>query len=86
MKFETSLDKSEILSRRLASEAIVFTIKHVQHGIGQSDLGRPGCRPITPAESRPRYTDAVGSYFHTLDGACSTPRIDGDVMSMCKSI
>lgn len=67
-----SRNKSEISSRYLANEATVFTVKHVQRGIEQrqTGFGRPGCRPVTPTESRPLvHRRRVGSYFHALDAA-----------------
>jgi len=67
----TSLDKSAI-SSRLANEASIFTATlrcNIEQW--QTGLDRPGCRTVTPAESRPQYADIVGSYFHALDVACS---------------
>lgn len=67
-----SRNKSEISSWCLANEATVFTVRYVQCGIEQrqTGLGRPGCRPVTPAESRPLvHRRRVGSYFHALDAA-----------------
>ncbi|KAG7207246.1 hypothetical protein KM043_008921 [Ampulex compressa] len=60
--------------RRWLAEAAVFTIGHVQGVVEQrqTGLGRPGCRPVTPAESRPAHND--GSYFHELEPALPARR------------
>lgn len=57
--------------RGISSRTAAFTISSVVVEQRETGLGRPGCRTVTPAESRPAHTETALTFTRQRRRSCS---------------